>query len=391
MNPAHRGTAIVVASFAIQGVTVGGMFAYGLLFTEFEAAFGWSRATLSGAVSATTLVMGILAAVFGRLGDRLGPRGILSFSALCYGAGYALLATVESPWQLYLYWGLLVGMGLATHDVVTLSTIARWFPERRGVMSGIVKVGTATGQLIVPLLAVTLVAAFGWRTACVVYGAVSFAILFAAAQVMRHGPGPAASPAPAAAAGGGARDAFRSPQFWILCGSQFIVFVCLMTTTVHLIPFAVDIGASRGAAAGMLAAVGAVSILGRLVMGRAFDRIGGRRGMLVAYAILLASFAWLQAVSAPWMLAVFVAIYGIAHGAFFVVMSPTLAELFGTRAHGALFGVVLFFGAVGGAIGPLSAGAVFDAAGSYRIAFGALLLLAAIGMVLVSRLARPAH
>jgi MFS family permease len=392
MTTARQGTLIVVASFLIQGVTVGGMFAYGLLFTEFEAAFGWSRAMISGAVSVTTLVMGVLAMLFGRMGDRLGPRGVLSFSALCYGAGYALLAIVESPWQLYLFWGLLVGAGLATHDVVTLSTIARWFPERRGVMSAVVKVGTAVGQFTVPLVAVSLVAAFGWRIACLVYGVVSFIVLIAAAQVMRHAPdGAVAAPRASAAAdtgSGSAHAAFRSTQFWILCGSQFIVFVCLMTTTVHVMPLAVDLGAARGAAASMLAVIGGMSILGRLLMGRAFDRIGGRRGMLIAYGVLLASFVWLQFVSAPWMLFVFVAVYGMAHGAFFVVMAPTVAELFGTRAHGTLFGVVLFFGSVGGAIGPFATGAVFDATGHYRFAFGTLALLAAIGMVLVSRLAR---
>lgn len=391
MSSARQGTSIVVASFLIQMIMVGGMFAYGVLFTEFEATFGWSRATISGAVSATTLVMGTLAMLAGGLGDKLGPRGILTFAAFSYGAGFGLLSIVQSPWQLYLFWGLFVGAGLATHDVVTLSTIARWFPERRGVMSGIVKVGTAVGQIIAPLLTVALIAAFGWRIACMVYGAFAFAVLFGAAQVMRHGPEGAKvrSEASDAADASSAGTAFRSPQFWILCGSQFIVFVCLMTTTVHVMPFAVDLGAPRATAASLLAAIGSVSIVGRLVMGRAFDRIGGRRGMLIAYAILVTSLVWLQVVSAPWMLFVFVAVYGVAHGAFFVVMAPTLAELFGTRAHGTLFGTVLFFGSVGGAIGPLATGAVFDATGSYRIAFGTLTALALVGLLLVSQLARP--
>jgi len=387
MQPARRGIAIVVASFLIQGVTVGGMFAYGLLFTEFEAAFGWSRATISGALSSATLVMGALAVLFGRMGDRLGPRGVLSFSALCYGAGYALLATIDSPWQLYLYWGLLVGAGLATHDVVTLSTVARWFPTRRGAMSGVVKVGTAVGQLTIPLVAVWLVAAYGWRDACLIFGAAACVVLLAAAQFMRH-PAGATAAAPAAAADPGGRAALRSPQFRILCGSQFIAFVCLVTTTVHIMPFATDLGASQASAAGMLTTIGDMSILGRVAIGGAIDRIGGRRGMLIAYGIVLLCFVWLQFVDTPWMLYAFAAVYGIAHGGFFTVMSPTVAELFGTRAHGMLFGTVLFFGSLGGAIGPFAAGATFDATGSYRIAFGAMALLAAAGMLLVSRLKR---
>lgn len=399
MPPSRHGPLIVAASFLIQGVAVGGMFAYGLLFTEFEAAFGWSRATISGAASAGTLVMGILAMVFGRLGDRLGPRGILSMSAISYGAGFALLSTIESPWQLYLFWGFLVGAGLATHDVVTLSTVARWFPGRRGIMSAIVKVGTATGQLTVPLIVVALVAAFGWRTACLLFGTVSLFVLLAAAQVMRRDPGggdarpvDAARTAPrlpSAVEEPGARAVLASPQFRILCGSQFLVFTCLSTTTVHIVPYATDLGASLATATGMLAAIGGMSMLGRMVIGTLLDRIGGRRSLLIAYTLLLLCFAWLQFVAAPWMLYVFVAFYGMAHGGFFTLMAPTIAELFGTRVHGTLFGVVLFFGSVGGAIGPLAAGAVFDATASYGIAFGAMALLASIGMLLVSRLARP--
>ncbi|KPK08586.1 MAG: hypothetical protein AMJ64_03045 [Betaproteobacteria bacterium SG8_39] len=86
------------------------------------------------------------------------------------------------------------------------------------------------------------------------------------------------------------------------------------------------------------------------------------------------------------MLFAFAAVYGVAHGGFFTVMSPTVAEFFGTRVHGVLFGTVLMFGSIGGAIGPLAAGAVFDATGSYRLAFGALLGLALVGLALVSRL-----
>ena len=155
----------------------------------------------------------------------------------------------------------------------------------------------------------------------------------------------------------------------------------------RLVAHAIDLGLSRATAAGLLATIGGISLLGRLAVGGTIDRIGGRRALLACYCLLFASLIWLQFADAAWMLYVFVVAYGIAHGGFFTVMSPTVAELFGTRAHGALFGTVLFFGSLGGAIGPLAAGAAFDALGSYRIAFGALCLLAAAGFVLVRRLA----
>jgi len=394
------GYAIVAASFLIQGVTVGGMFTYGVLFPELISAFGWSRATIAAAASVTTLTMGFMGVVSGRMSDRFGPRVVLTISALSYGSGFMLMSMLEVSWQLYVFWGLLVGIGLSTHDVVTLSTIARWFPRRRGLFSGVVKVGTAVGQLSVPLIAVALVATLGWRTACLMIGAAAMLLLFAAAQVMRRDPNsmgygePTAATTPAGPAtppsqGSSYRTATRSPQFWILCGSQSLVFGCLLTVTIHIVPHGIDLGLSHTAAASLLASIGAISMLGRVAVGSTVDRIGGRRALRLAYMGLLASLLWLQVASNAWMLFVFVAIYGIAHGGFFTVTAPAVAELFGTRAHGALFGTVQFFGSLGGAIGPLAAGFIFDTTGSYRIAFAALAALATIGLILVGRLAPP--
>lgn len=383
------------------------MFAYGVLFAEMIATFGWSRAAIAGAISAATLVMGIAGILAGRLNDRFGPRGVLSFSALCYGAGFMLMSTISAPWELYLYWGLIVGIGLSTHDVITLSTVARWFPRRRGLMSGIVKVGTGCGQLTIPLLVAALVAWSDWRMACRIFGAGAFLILILAAQTMRRDPAgtlrPGPDPAPGGESAGAAaerkaadaalgptyRVAARTPALWLLCASQFMVIACLSTVTVHLVPHAVDLGLSQTKAAGLLATIGGISLLGRLMVGATIDRFGGRRAMLASYCLLFACLVWLQFADAAWMLFAFAAAYGMAHGGFFTVMSPTVAELFGTRAHGALFGTVLFFGSLGGAMGPLFAGATFDAFGSYRYAFGTLCLLTVIGFTLISRL--PKH
>jgi len=396
LNPTHRqGYSIVAASFLIQGVAIGGAFVYGVLFAELIATFGWSRAKIAGATSVATLAMGIAGVVAGRLNDRFGPRGVLSASAIFYGAGFMLMSTLREPWQLYLFWGVMIGIGLSTHDVITLSTVARWFPRRRGLMSAIIKVGTGCGQMVVPVFVALLIAAYYWRIACRIFGVVALVILFLAAQFMRRdpasadaGPKPPAGPQAAGAAPDLAyRTALRLPAMWLLCAAQAMVLACLGTVTVHIVPHAIDLGLSRASAASLLGTIGGVSLLGRLTVGATIDRIGGRRTLLACYCLIFAALVWLQFAEAPWMLFVFAAAYGIAHGGFFTAISPTVAELFGTRAHGALFGTVLFFGSLGSALGPLSAGAVFDAFGSYRLAFGALCLLAATGFVLISRLA----
>ena len=124
-------------------------------------------------------------------------------------------------------------------------------------------------------------------------------------------------------------------------------------------------------------------------MGTTADRIGSRRAFVICFIVLLVALVWLQGAARPWMLFLFALVYGFAHGGFYTVLSPTIAELFGIRAHGVIFGLVYFCGTLGGAIGPVVAGKTFDVLRSYNSAFLLLIGLAALGLVLVLAL-RPA-
>jgi MFS family permease len=105
--------------------------------------------------------------------------------------------------------------------------------------------------------------------------------------------------------------------------------------------------------------------------------------LIICFILLLGSLLWLQVASEAWMLFLFAVVYGLAHGGFFTVMSPLVAELFGTGSHGLLFGLVLACGTVGGAAGPLLAGRTFDVTGSYRIIFVVLTTLVVLGFILI--------
>jgi len=371
------------------------MFTFGVFFKEFQAAFGWSRATISGASSLAFLIMGAAGILAGRLNDRIGPKVLIVASGISLGVGYLLMSFLNMSWQLYLLYGVLVGIGLSTHDVITLSTVARWFVKRRGMMTGIVKVGTGLGQLLVPLIATALIAVLGWRNSYLIMGAVVLVILVAVAQVLRRDPqeiglapdgGSDERYGTETGTGEGVitlRAAAVTGQFWIICIAEFASFFCLLTIIVHIVPHATDLGLAPGLAAGVLSTIGGVSMLGRIVMGTANDRIGGKRSLITCFIILICGLIWLQVAEEAWMLFLFAAIYGFAHGGLFTVVSPAVAELFGTGSHGLLFGIVLFCGTIGGAIGPLSAGRIFDVAGSYRIVFLILSALAVAGFILV--------
>ncbi len=391
---------IVAAGFTIQAVCIGALFAYGVFFKEIQAEFGWSRATISGASSLALLMMGAAGVLAGRLNDRIGPRILIAVSAVFLGLGYLLLSRIQSPWQLYVVFGILAGIGFSTHDVITLSTVARWFDKRRGAMSGIVKVGTGSGQLLGPMLATLLLAVFGWRYSNVIIGAAILVALLLVAQLMRRDPQEMGLlPDGRISKSNGwngevtgrsliLREAARIEQFWTICITEFAIFFCLFTIVVHIVPHARDLGLAPAYAAGVLSTIGGVSIVGRIVMGSANDRIGGKRALLICIIMLFCSFVWLQLASTAWMLFLFAVIYGFAHGGFFTVVSPMVAEWFGTGSHGMLFGIVLFCGTLGGSVGPLVAGRIFDVTGSYQMVFLILTGLTVIGFALMMRL-RP--
>jgi MFS family permease len=391
---------IVAAGFLIQGVCIGAMFTYGVFFKELQAEFGWSRAMISGASSLAFLIMGAGGMIAGTLNDRIGPKIIMVVSGISLGLGYIFMSRLAMPWQLYLLYGGLVGIGFSTHDVITLSTVARWFVKRRGMMSGLVKVGTGAGQFLLPIIAAALIALLGWRHAYLMIGIVSLAALVALAQLMKRDPreigllpdgghrydGNDQSRSEAHSLP--LRAALRTRQFWTICIAEFTIFSCLLTTIIHITPHASDQGLQPASAAAVLSAIGGVSIMGRIVMGSANDKIGGKRSLIICFILLIGSLVWLQMADNAWMLFVFALIYGFAHGGFFTVMSPTVAEFFGTGSHGLLFGTVLFSGTIGGSVGPLLTGYIFDVTGSYRTAFITLTALALVGFLLITNL-RP--
>lgn len=378
---------VVFGACLTQFTVIGLLFSFGLFFKVFETEFGWSRTLLSACSALAFFMMGTLAILGGRLSDRYGPRRVLAVTGLSFGLGYALLSQISAPWHLAALFGTLIALGMGTHDVVTLSTVARWFDARRGVMTAVVKVGTAAGQITVPPLVALLIVWVGWRPAVVVFGAAAAVLLLVAALSMSSPP--VRADTPVAAPGTPFAEARRSRVFWTLCAVQFLFFPAVVTVPLHLPVHGIDLGMSPAAAATLLSVIGAASILGRLILGRLFDQIGGRMAFVICFSGMIAALAGLAIFSSPWTLFAVVVVYGFSHGALFVVVSPTVAEYFGMRAHGAIFGVVLFCGTTGAAVGPILAGMLFDYTGSYLFAFLTLLLMTACALALVLSLPRP--
>jgi len=385
---------ITASCFSIQAIGVGAHISFGVFFNPLITEFGWSRATISGASSMAFFLMGLLSIFVGRLNDRVGPRIIMTITGIFFGLGLLLMSRLDFVWQLYLFYGVVVGIGLSSIDVVALTTIARWFDKKRGMMTGIVKVGTGAGYLICPIGASLLISNYGWRTTYIIIGSAVLIILVSIAQLLKRDPS-TLSPVEdlqtkkvvcepnSADEGFSLSEVLCTRHFWTICIANLVFVFCAMIIVVHIIPHARDIKISVTNAASILSVIGGASIFSRIATGIAIDRIGSKKVMIFCFLLLTIALFWLSIAGSLWALTLFAVIYGLAHGGIFTVISPMVAEFFGISSHGIILGVVVFAGNLGGSVSPILAGLIFDATGGYGPVYGICLLMIALGLALL--------
>ena len=393
-NKLYYGYIIASSAFFIQILGPGAYITYGVFFNSFLTEFAWSRAMISGASSLFFFIYGLLGILAGRLVDKIGPRIVMTGCGIFYGSGYMLMSQIQSVWQLYLFYGLIVAIGFSAIDVVTLSTIARWFTRRRGTMTGIIKVGAGVGILLMPLVTNWLISSYGWRTSYIIIGGVVLVFVVVASQFLKRDPSKMGllpdgdkrtkiDKVRSEEVGLSLQKAISNPAILdALCYVSYRFGFCLQTVMIHSAPYAVDIGASRSTAASILSIIGGVSIAGRFIMGGASDKIGNKRAYIICFACFTIAFISILTIHELWVLYLFAVVYGFGHGGLWALLSPVVADLFGIASHGAIFGLVYFVITIGGTIGPILAGYIFDITGSYQIVFSACLIFSIIALIL---------
>src|SRR5579859_702092 len=379
-----------------------------VLIVPLQHEFGWNRAVISGAVSVNLVLFGLTGPFAAALMDRFGLR-IVTVGALITVSTGALLTTVmNSPWQLYLLWGVVVGLGTGCMASVLAATVAgRWFVRRRGLVLGALTAAGATGQLIfLPGLG-WLAQNVGWRYAAISVGLAALAVVPLVAILVRNRPGdlglraygateadsvPLTTGSPIANAFGGLGIGVRSRDFWLLGGSFFI---CGASTNgligTHLIPASVDHGMAEVTAASLLAVIGVFDVVGTLASGYLTDRFDSRWLLFMYYglrglSLLLLPYAF---GSPQFGLILFIVFYGLDWVA---TVPPTVQlarKVFGQQNFAIVYGWIFAAHQIGAATIAFAAGAVRTFFGDYQLAFmfSGLLCLVAAGLVL--RIARP--
>ncbi len=389
------GWVIVILAIFILAAHALAFYTFGIFLRPLTMEFNWDRGALSGAWSMAMLVSGGLAILAGRLSDKYGPRSLLTINGLLTGIGFLLMSQVSSLWQVYIIWGLIIGVGGSCCFVPITSTIPRWFAKRRGIAMGITVTGFGLGGMISPTLAQWLISAYGWQQAYIILGLITFIIIIPLAQFMKHSPqriglkpyGESGAiedkqSLASAAEGLSFKQAIKTGRFWLFGLILFCSFFAIMVVIVHIAPYAVDIGISAIVAASILSIIPATSVIGRFSTGFICDRVGARRALTACLVMLTLALIWLLFAKEIWMLYAFAVVFGVAYGGIVPLEMLIPAELFGLSSLGMIVGGVMFCCTIGGALGAPLAGSIFDVTGSYHLAFLICVIIGALAIIL---------
>ena len=384
----HYAWIVLAVMFSATLAGVGVRAAPGVMIIPLERAFGWNVATISGAVSLNIILMGATGPFLTGLIDVVGLKRTIIGCMIVLVAGTGLSNFMTSPWQLFLTWGLMVGIGSGASAVGMAAAVAnRWFTRRNGLAMGLLTAANAAGQLIfLPVLAM-LAERYGWRGVSVTVTLVIAAAVPVVALLLPESPadvglgpfGTETAPAhlpqhlgnPIAAAVGALSRASHSMDFWLLTAS---FAVCGLSTNglinTHLIAYCADRGISQIAGADILAALGVFSLIGATLSGWMCDRFNPRILLFWYYglrglSLIVIPFTQFEAVS----LSIFSVFYGLDWVATGPATFALANEVFGRRDTPVIIAWIFAGHQIGGALAAFGAGAVRSLTGDYLLAF----------------------
>ena len=369
---------------------------------------GWNKTQLSGAAALQQMEAAILGPIIGWIMDRFGPQGVIRVGVFVFGTGFILLSFIDSLLEFYAAF-VVVALGSSLCGFFPLNVaLINWFERKRARALSAMGLGLALGGMFVPAVGWSLVQ-YGWRTTALASGVLAIVVGFPLSLVMRrrpedygevvdgfaHAPGAQREPQRAksdASRDFTAREAMRTPAFWLLSlGHGFALFV-VGAVSVHAIPHMKEaLGYSVSAAAAIITLLTVCQIAGIAIGWAIGDRYDKR---LIAAACMLMHMLGLLALTyatgLPWLIA-FAVLHGVGWGLRGPFMQAIRADYFGRSAIGMILGLSFMIIVIGQIGGPMIAGMAADATGNYRAGFTALALLAGIGSVFFVLAKRPAR
>jgi MFS family permease len=403
---------LVAISFVFMLLSYGsGSFVFSLFVNPLQSTFGWGRGQVMVGFTIFFIVQGLVSPFVGRLVDRFGPRPVIPFGALAMGLGFVFVSRMGALPLFYIGY-VIVGAGSAGMGIVPCSAfVSNWFRRRRGVAVGVMAAGMGAGGLVMAPAVAQLIGTYGWRTAylsmatiiCVVTIPLSLALVRTRPSdlgLLPDGDDEARKTTEAADSadidrqGLSLRQAAKTAAIYLL-GVSFFVSGFSNTGALHApVPFLEDIGFPTTTAAAALGTLGLGSATGKVFFGWLCDRIPPRRAAAIGLGLQLGGILVLLTIRADSPLAliwVYALLLGFGIGSWLPTMSVLVSSTFGLACYASIFGVIAFLESAGTSLGPLFAGVMFDASGTFYHAFVTFALLYAIAIPAVLLVRRPSQ
>lgn len=383
------GWIVVAATFAALVLIFGVAYSFSAFFFSLQREFGVNRGEVSLVFSICGFIFMGIGPLTGSIADRVGPRWLVITGFVLLAAGLIAASRADSLLMIHLTYGLGVGLGVGCVYVPSIGAVQPWFIRRRSLASGLASSGVGVGTLVVPLIAVALVDAAGWRRAFEVLGWTALIIGVAAGFLIDNSPARRGLAPDGDAVSGDAKpvqaprgisllQSLRTKPFWLLYTGIGAFSVGLFIPFVHLAPFARDHGLSEQTGVLLMGLIGVGSVVGRFGLAGVGDRFG-RRGLLASvYAIAGLSFLLWLGSSHVLALAAFALVFGTCYGVFVAVHPPLVMDFFGARSVSGIIGALYTSAALGMMIGPPLAGYAFDLTRSYSAAIALSVVLMAV-------------
>ncbi len=389
MRPLSASWLIAGSSFLTLGFSRGILSSFGVFYVALLEAFGWSRGLTAAVYSVNVIVDAAVSPVVGHLLDRFGPKKVVAVGCLVLALGLLLSSRIQSLWEFYLFFGLVVALGFSfTGMVPHVVLVSEWFSSKRSSALGVVYAGTGIGILILAPLSQWLISNWGWARALQTLAAAVMVLLLPLVWVYyRCGP----------YSGENARErvqvqhrdqnqwtarlALRSLQFWSLFFARILAASGTTVIVTHQVAHVVDIGYSGLYAATVFGVMGVTSTFGRMVFGFIADRFSKQAAYtanIVTTLIGVGALMIARDASQPWLLYIYVLFFGIGFGSRAVIFSALSADIFAGKGFGSIYGYFNISVGIGGALGSWLGGFLYDLTGSYLISFTLSTLLLAL-------------
>lgn len=402
-SPFFYGWVVVAVVGTLQIVSQGaGNSLFALLLLPLQSSLGWNRTTLTAAFSLSSLVVALVLIPVGGIVDRYGARLVLVAGGVVSGLCLVGLTWITQPWQLIALFGVGFGVAQALTSVqVGATAIANWFVRRRGMALGWLSVFMGLAVPVCVPIASQLILHYGWRVAVDILAAAFVALIIPAAIFVRQRPEdvglhPDGDRKPSLVdngprTGASFQSAIAGPTFWLLSISSIPPAIAWGMVNTHQIAYMVGTGFTPGLAAAIVSVAGLASLPGRLALNAAADWWGPKAVLMVNIALQAVGIVVLMNSASLVGLLSYSIVYGVTTGSAFGVRNAWLGGLFGRKAFGAitaLHGTLIY---VGGAIGPVTAGAMYDHFGNYTLAFTLAWVMTAASILGLIFVASPAR